>query len=180
MRFVRFLFVAFFCVSLSSDLVAQKFGYVDSKFILSKMPEYKEAQDEIADLSAAWQQEIQTMRKEIETMYSELKAEEVLLTKELKEQRLIEIEKKEQAVKEYQKKVFGFDGLFFLKKRELVKPVQDKVFEAVEIIAKKERLQIVFDKAGELIMIYTDPIHDYTDLVLEELGLIDDNDLNKN
>ncbi|PTB90747.1 outer membrane chaperone Skp, partial [Marivirga lumbricoides] len=75
---------------------------------------------------------------------------------------------------------FGFDGLFFLKKKELIKPVQDKVFEAAEIVAKKERLQIVFDKSGELIMIYTDPIHDYTDLVLEELGLIDDNDLNKN
>ncbi|GAB3327784.1 hypothetical protein GCM10027429_01920 [Marivirga atlantica] len=160
--------------------MAQKFGYVDSKFILSKMPEYKEAQQEIEDLSDAWQQEIQSMRKEIESMYAELKAEEVLLTKELKEQRLKEIQKKESEVKAYQKKVFGFDGLFFLKKKELVKPVQDKVFEAVEIVAKKERLQIVFDKAGELIMIYTDPIHDYTDIVLEELGLIDDNDLNKN
>jgi outer membrane protein len=144
------------------------------------MPEYKEAQQEIEDLSDAWQQEIQSMRKEIESMYAELKAEEVLLTKELKEQRLKEIQKKESEVKAYQKKVFGFDGLFFLKKKELVKPVQDKVFEAVEIVAKKERLQIVFDKAGELIMIYTDPIHDYTDIVLEELGLIDDNDLNKN
>jgi outer membrane protein len=161
-------------------VMAQKFGYVDSKFILSKMPEYKEAQQEIEDLSDAWQQEIQSMRKEIESMYAELKAEEVLLTKELKEQRLKEIQKKESEVKAYQKKVFGFDGLFFLKKKELVKPVQDKVFEAVEIVAKKERLQIVFDKAGELIMIYTDPIHDYTDIVLEELGLIDDNDLNKN
>ncbi|MFQ3214683.1 MAG: outer membrane protein [Marivirga sp.] len=180
MRFVTFFFIGLFYSCISFELSAQKFGYVDSKFILSKMPEYKEAQGEISDLSAAWQQEIQTMRKEIEAMYSELKAEEVLLTKELKEQRLIEIGKREQAVKEYQKKVFGFDGLFFLKKKELVKPVQDRVFDAVEIVAKKERLQIVFDKAGELIMIYTDPIHDYTDLVLEELGLIDENDLNKN
>ncbi|MBL0763804.1 OmpH family outer membrane protein [Marivirga atlantica] len=179
---MRFVFLALSIVLLlpSQMVMAQKFGYVDSKFILSKMPEYKEAQQEIEDLSDAWQQEIQSMRKEIESMYAELKAEEVLLTKELKEQRLKEIQKKESEVKAYQKKVFGFDGLFFLKKKELVKPVQDKVFEAVEIVAKKERLQIVFDKAGELIMIYTDPIHDYTDIVLEELGLIDDNDLNKN
>jgi len=179
---MRFVFLALSIVLLlpSQAVMAQKFGYVDSKFILSKMPEYKEAQQEIEDLSDAWQQEIQSMRKEIESMYAELKAEEVLLTKELKEQRLKEIQKKESEVKTYQKKVFGFDGLFFLKKKELVKPVQDKVFEAVEIVAKKERLQIVFDKAGELIMIYTDPIHDYTDIVLEELGLIDDNDLNKN
>jgi len=180
---MRFVFLSLSIVLLffgSQEGAAQKFGYVDSKFILSKMPEYKEAQQEIADLSGAWQQEIQTMRRNIESMYSELKAEEVLLTKELKEQRLIEIQKKENEVKEYQKKVFGFDGLFFLKKKELIKPVQDKVFEAVDIVAKKERLQIVFDKSGELIMIYTDPIHDYTDFVLEELDLLDDNDLNKN
>ncbi|MBK6267027.1 OmpH family outer membrane protein [Marivirga sp. S37H4] len=180
MRFVIIAISIVFLVLGFQKAEAQKFGYVDSKFILSKMPEYKEAQQEIESLSAAWQNEIQGMRKEIESMYSELKAEEVLLTKELKEERLAVIEKKEQEVKEYQKKVFGFDGLFFLKKKELIKPVQDKVFEAVEVVGKKERLQIVFDKAGELIMIYTDPIHDYTDLVLEELGLIDDNDLNKN
>lgn len=179
MRFVKVILALWF-ISLGNYVQAQKFGYVDSKFILSKMPEYKEAQKEISDLSVAWQQEIQDMRKEIEAMYSELKAEEVLLTKELREQRLLKIQEKENEVKEYQKKVFGFDGLFFLKKKELVKPVQDQVFEAVEVVAKKERLQIVFDKAGELIMIYTDPIHDYTDMVLEELGLIDENDLNKN
>ena len=181
MRFVLGFVLFFFCFQFSSfESLGQKFGYVDSKFILSKMPEYQQAQSEIEDLSNAWQQEIQEMRQEIEAMYSELKAEEVLLTKELREQRLIKIQEKEKEVKDYQKKVFGFDGLFFLKKKELIKPVQDQVFEAVEIVAKKERLQIVFDKAGELIMIYTDPIHDYTDMVLEELGLLDDNDLNKN
>lgn len=180
MRFVNIGISIVFLMLCFQSVKAQKIGYIDSKFVLSKMPEYKEAQQEIEALSTAWQNEIQGMRKEIESMYSELKAEEVLLTKELKDERLAEIEKKEQEVKEYQKKVFGFDGLFFLKKKELMKPVQDKVFEAAEVVAKKERLQFVFDKSGELIMIYTDPIHDYTDLVLEELGLIDDNDLNKN
>ncbi len=180
MRFVNVALSIVFLLLCLQNVQAQKFGYVDSKFILSKMPEYKEAQQEIESLSAAWQNEIQGMRKEIEAMYSELKAEEVLLTRELRDERLKVIEEKEQEVKEYQKKVFGFDGMFFLKKKELIKPVQDKIFDATEVVAKKERLQIVFDKAGELIMIYTDPIHDYTDLVLEELGLLDDNDLNKN
>ncbi|ADR21761.1 hypothetical protein MATR_06060 [Marivirga tractuosa] len=180
MRFVNVIITIVILSLVSQIAAAQKFGYVDSKFILSKMPEYKEAKEEINALTSAWQNEIKTMRKEIESMYAELKAEEVLLTKELKDERLAEIEKKEKEVEEYQNKVFGFDGLLFLKKKELVKPVQDKVFEAVEVVAKKERLQIVFDKAGELIMIYTDPVHDYTDLVLEELGLIDENDLNKN
>jgi outer membrane protein len=114
MRFVNVI-ITIVILSLGSQMAnAQKFGYVDSKFILSKMPEYKEAKEEINALTTAWQNEIKTMRKEIESMYAELKAEEVLLTKELKDERLAEIEKKEKEVEEYQNKVFGFDGLLFL------------------------------------------------------------------
>lgn len=155
---------------------AQKFGYIDSDFILSKMPEYKKAEDEIDQLSTAWQKEVEDMQKKIESLYSSFQAEQVLLTEEMKQERLDEINKKELELKEYQKKVFGFGGLFFLKKQELIKPLQDKVFDAVEKIAKSNRLAIIFDKAGELVMIYTDPRHDYTDFVLEELGLGDAND----
>lgn len=158
---------------------AQKFGYVDTDFILGKMPEYREAQTEIDQISLAWQDEIQAMYKEIEGLYHDLQAEEVLLTQEMKDERLAAINKKETEVKDYQKKIFGFEGLFFLKKKELMKPIQDKVFEAVEKVAKEHRLQIVFDKSGDLVMIYTDPIHDYTDYVLEELGLGDPNDVVK-
>ena len=158
---------------------AQKWGYVDTEYILSKIPEYKEAQDEINTLSLSWQQEIANMYKEIEGMYNKLQAEEVLLTKEMRDERMAEIKAKEEEVKEYHKKVFGFEGLFFLKKKELIKPVQDRVFEAVEKVAKDNRLQMVFDKSGELVLIYTDPIHDYTDYVLEELGLGDQNDVIK-
>jgi len=116
------------------------------------------------------------MYREIESLYDKLQAEEVLLTAEMKEERLAEIQIKEEEVKAYHKKVFGYEGLFFLKKKELIKPVQDKVFDAVEKVAKDNRLQMVFDKSGELVLIYTDPIHDYTDYVLEELGLGDKND----
>lgn len=155
---------------------AQKFGYVDTGYILNKMPEYKEAQQEINKLSLSWEKEVQDMFKKIEAMEASLKAEEVLLTQDMYKERRLDIEEKWKEAKDYQKKVFGFDGLFFLKKKELIKPVQDKVFDAVEKVAKNNRLQIVFDKAGELVMIYTDPIHDYTDFVLEELGLGDKND----
>ena len=154
---------------------AQKFGYVNTEFVLGKMPGYKEAQNEINQLSLTWQEEIQNNYKEIEAMYGALQAEEVLLTKDMRDSRLMEIQSKEQEVKEYQKQIFGFEGLFFLKKKELMKPVQDEVFDAVEIVAKNHRLQIVFDKSSDLVMIYTDPIHDYTDFVLEELGLVEEN-----
>lgn len=157
----------------------QKFGYVDTDYVLNKMPEYKEAQQEIDQLSQGWQDEIKEMSRQIEAMYNELQAEEVLLTAEMKKDRMAAIKKKEDELKEYQKKVFGFEGLFFLKKKELVKPVQDKVFEAIEKVCKDQRLAIMFDKAGDLVMIYTDPRHDYTDFVLEELGLGDPNDVIK-
>lgn len=149
----------------------QKFGYVDMNYILGRMQEYKEAQQEIEKLAKGWEDEIQKMYQEAEAMQADLKAEEVLLTKEMHEERQAEIDKKWKEIKDYQKKVFGFEGLYFLKKKELIKPVQDRVFEAVEIVAKNNRLQIVFDKSGELVMIYTDPVHDYTDFVLEELKL---------
>lgn len=176
MKKTIFLILALFSICTS---YAQKFGYVDTDYVLSKMPEYKAAQEEINTLSLGWQEEIQELSKKIEAMYSELQAEEVLLTAEMKSDRLSEINKKENELKDYQKKIFGFDGLFFLKKKELVKPVQDQIFDAVERVCKDQRLAIMFDKAGDLVMIYTDPRHDYTDYVLDELGLGDPNDVIK-
>lgn len=155
---------------------AQKFGYIDSDFILGKMPDYQKAQGEIDQLSAGWQKEIEEMSAKIESLYGSFKAEEVLLTEEMRLERQTEIKKKETELKEYQKKIFGFEGLYFLKKKELVKPLMDKVWDATEKVAKANRLAIVFDKAAELTMIYTDPRHDYTDFVLEELGLGDPHD----
>ena len=163
-----------------NDTFAQKFGYVDTDFVLSKIPEYQQAKEEISKVSLLWEEEVSTMYREIEELETSLKAEEILLTKEMKDDRLAEIQEKWDEVKQYQKKVFGFEGLFFLKKKELIKPVQDKVFDAVEKVAKNHRLQIVFDKSGDLVMIYTDPTHDYTDYVLEELNLGDKNDVINN
>jgi outer membrane protein len=167
MRFL--LLVACFLFFGLNFVTAQKFGYFDSEFVLSKMPEYSKAQGEIDQLSSAWQKEIEEMQKKVDELYRVYQAEQVLLTEEMKQERLDEIKKKETELKDYQKKVFGFGGLFFLKKQELIKPLQDKVFDAVEKVCKANRLAILFDKSGELVM-------DYTDFVLEELGLGDPND----
>ena len=174
MRF--FATIALFLLFGLNFANAQKFGYIDTNFILSKMPEYAKAQSEIDQLSGGWEKEVEDMSRNVESLYASLKAEEVLLTEEMKGERMTAIHTKEAELKEYQRKVFGFGGLFFLKKQELIKPLQDKVFEAVEKVAKQNRLAIIFDKSSELVMIYTDPRHDYTDFVLEELGLGDPND----
>ena len=175
-----YLFTLFFLIFGLNFVNAQRFGYIDTDFILKKMPDYKKAQDEIAQLAEAWAKEVDDMNKEIKSMYSSLQAEQVLLTQEMKAERTAAIQKKEEEMKEYQKKVFGFEGLYFLKQQELIKPVQDKVWDAVDKVAKQNNLAIVFDKAGELVMIYTDPRFDYTDFVLDELGLGDPNDKIKN
>ncbi|MDH5381939.1 MAG: OmpH family outer membrane protein [Cyclobacteriaceae bacterium] len=171
------LFVSFLFTGLVAE--AQKFGYVDTDYILSRMPEYKKAQEEINKLSAEWEQQLKEKMAEIELMYASLKAEEVLLTPEMKEERMKDIKNQELKLKEYQRDIFGFEGLFFLKKQELIKPIQDKVFEAVEKVAKENRLSVLFDKAADLVMIYTDPRYDYTDFVLDELGLGDSSDVLK-
>ncbi|MEQ8360986.1 MAG: OmpH family outer membrane protein [Cytophagales bacterium] len=167
-KIALFLFLA---PILSYELNAQRFGYVDANFILTQMPDYKKAEEEVNALSKAWQDEISKMKSEIQSMYDELKAEEVLLTKEMVDERKNKIKAKEEALKEYQQKTFGYDGLLFLKRQELIQPVQDKIYEAIEEISRQKKLHIMFDKSGDLVMLYTDPRYDYTDFVLEELGL---------
>jgi outer membrane protein len=165
---------------LSQASFAQKIGYVDTNFVLDKMEEYKEAQTEIDKVAGDWQKEIEEMLKEVADLSLALQTEDVLLTAELKAQRKDEIAKKEEEAKEYQHRVFGPEGLYFLKKQELMAPILDEVFAAIERVCKSKRLAIMFDKASDINMIYTDPRHDYTDFVLEELGLGDDDDTIQN
>lgn len=173
---VRNVFILLGALLISFSGYSQKFGYIKSEEIVKKMPDYKKAEDELSQLSVKWQQEIEEQKKELDKLQKDYQAEEVLLTEEMKKERQAAITEKEKAVKEYQKKIFGFDGLLFLKRQELIKPIQDKVFEAVEKVAKEKQLQIVFDKSADLVMIYTNPIHDYTDYVLEKLKLGDKTD----
>jgi len=156
---------------LSIEAFSQKFGYVNSEFILNSMPEYKEALNEIDNLSKAWEKEVSDMYVDLEKKEIILKNEEILLTKEMYEEKRIQLDEEWKEARGYQQKVFGFEGLYFLKKKELIQPIQDILFESVENVAKKNRLQIIFDKSSEPILLYTNPIHDYTDYVMEDLGL---------
>ncbi len=166
-----FLLFSLFTFASLNSVQGQRFGYVDTDFILSQMPEYNDAQNEINSISEQWQLEIQNKYKEIESLYNKLQAEEVLLTSDMKSERLEFIKKREIEVKEYNRRVFGYEGLLFLKKKELVSPLQELVFKSVEKVAKDNRLQMIFDKSGDLVMIYTDPIYDFTENVMEELGI---------
>ena len=102
-----------FCLFGLNFVHAQKFGYIDSDFILSKMPEYQKAQEEINQLSQTWQTEVTEMQKKIEELYSAYNAEQVLLTEEMKQDRLTEIAKKETELKDYQKRFSDLADCFF-------------------------------------------------------------------
>ena len=164
-------FFLFLFLTLTTDGFSQKFGYVNSDFILNSMPEYKEALTEIDNLSKAWEKEVSDMYLELEKKEIILKNEEILLTKEMYEEKRILLDEEWKEARGYQQKVFGFEGLYFLKKKELIQPIQDILFESIENVAKKNRLQIIFDKSSEPVLLYTNPIHDYTDYVMEDLGL---------
>ncbi len=151
---------------------AQKFGYIDTEYITAKMPEYKKAQEEMEKYTSKWTNEIAAKYQDLEKMQRNYRIEEVLLTEEMRQSRLKAISDKENEVKEYNNKVFGFEGLLFQKKKELIKPSLDLIYKALQKVVRSKQLMFVFDKAADgMMMLYTDPRHDYTDYVMEELGL---------
>jgi outer membrane protein len=141
------------------------------EFITSKMPEYQAAQGEMKKFTDKWSQEIRDKFAEIDRMQRAYMAEEILLTDELKRKRQNEIKEKELEAGEYNSKIFGVDGVMFQKKKELMKPVLEKVQRAVTKVCGQRRLDFMFDKSSDVGMLYTNPKHDYTDYVMEELGI---------
>jgi outer membrane protein len=150
---------------------AQKFAYVDSKYILSHIPEYQQAQAEINKLSTQWQKDIENKYETIAKLETSLQAEKILLTDEMKQKREQEIETKRQEAKDMQKAKFGINGELFKKREELVKPIQDQIYEAIQEVASTSALMVVFDKASDSNMLYTNPKHDISDKVLKKMGL---------
>lgn len=149
---------------------AQKIGYVDTDMILNSIPEYKAAQTEIDKLSVDWQKEIEAKYTEIDKLYKAYQADAILLTDDMKKKRENEIINKEKEVKELQKQRFGVDGELFKKRQELVKPLQDKIYNAVKAVAERGGLAIILDKAGQVSILFANPKYDKSDDVLTYMG----------
>ncbi len=150
---------------------AQKFGYIDTEYLLNKHPDYKLVQDELAALKSQWNKEAQNLEQGIKELYSSLKAEEVLLTEEMYKERMAVIKEKEKEAVTYNNRMFGVNGQYYQKQAELLQPLQSKIFDAIDRVCKRNGLAVLFDKASGPLMIYTDPRHDYSEFVLEELGI---------
>lgn len=160
--------ILLFC--MGTTVKAQKFAYVNTEYILGNIPEFKIAQTQIDDLSAKWQKEIEASFAEIDKMYKSYQADATMLPDEMKRKRENEIIAKEKQVKDLQKQRFGENGDLFKKRQELIKPIQDKVYNAIEAISNTDNYAIVFDKASGATMIYTNSKYDISDAVLKKLG----------
>ncbi len=155
---------------LTMGVFAQKYAYVDTDYIMNNIPTYETAQQQLNELSDQWKNEVDEMKNEIEKMYEDFKAEKVFLTEELKMKREEEIIQKEKDMRELQQKYFGRDGMLFKKRKELLKPIQDDIFNAVKEIAQEGNYAVIFDTANAVNMLYTDPKYDKSDDVLRKLG----------
>lgn len=149
---------------------AQKFAYVDSQYILDNIPEYKSAQASLDKLSLTWQKEIEDKFAELDKMYRDFQAESILLTDEMRKKREDEIIDKEKEAKELQKQRFGKDGDLFKKRQELVKPIQDRIYNALKDYATTKNYAVIFDKSSDLTILFANPKYDVSDEILDAMG----------
>ncbi len=163
-------FFTIIAMMISASTFAQKYCYVDTQYILDNITEYKAAQQQLDQLSVNWQKEIEAKYAFIDKLYKDFQAEQILLTDEMKRKRENEIVGKEKEVKDFQKTKFGFEGELFKKKQELVKPIQDKIYNAIKKMATDQSYAVVFDKSSDLIMLYANPKYDKSDDILNTLG----------
>lgn len=154
-----------------SQTFAQKFGYIDTEYIMNKMPEYKKANETMNQFAEKWTKDLQAKYADVEKMKQKFQQEEILLTADMKKEKLAEIDKKEEELKNLNNNIFGLNGQLFQKKKEILKPILDEIYKTSEKIARKYKLSFIFDKASDMSMFYADPRHDYTDFIIEELGL---------
>jgi outer membrane protein len=150
---------------------AQRYAVIDSKYILGKIPEYKTAQEQLDQLSAQWQQEIERKQTEVDRLYREYDVEQVMLSDELKKKREDEIFNKEKEVRDLQKKRFGFEGDLFKNRQELIKPIQDRVYTAIQKMAVERSYDFILDKSEGITVIFADPKLDRSEDVLKAMGV---------
>jgi outer membrane protein len=156
-------------VSVHTGL-SQRFAYVDSEYILNNIPEYLAAQDQLEKLAEQWQNEIESRYQEVENLYRSYQQDRVLMSEEMQRKREDEIVKREAEAADLQRKYFGPTGELFNNQEELIRPIQDRVYSAVEEMAQEGNFAVIFDTADSPTMLYTNPRNDMSDDVLKRLG----------
>ena len=148
-----------------------RYAIIDTRYVLDKMPEYKDAQKKLDDIAANWQKEIDSLQEQLNRMYKDYDAEQVMLSDDLRKKREDQLFQREKNLRDLQRKRFGFEGDLFKKRQELIKPVQDKVYNAVQRIAVQRGYDFILDKSEGITVIFADPKLDKSEDVLRELGV---------
>ncbi len=172
-RPASYLFVALLLAAAlgAAPAYAQKLGYVDSEYILGNMPEYATVQQQVDRMAQEWQAEVETRRDEVEELFREYQARELLYTNEERQRKRDEVIQAEEDVERLRSQYFGPEGRVFQEQERLVRPIQESVLEAIEAVADRDRYDYVFDKSGDYIFMYVREQYDLSDDVLEELGV---------
>lgn len=168
MKKIIFALIIFFGTGFAN---AQKYAYIDSDYILKNMPEYVEAKEKLDKLADRWTKEIEERYAALKTKKDNFAREEVLLPSEEKQKRQDEITKLETEAMQMQKLRFGVEGDYFMKRQELIKPIQDKVYDSMQKVASKKTYVFVFDKANQSNLVYADSKFDISDEILKDLGV---------
>lgn len=155
--------IALFAFALTATATAQRIAYVDVTDILESLPEYQKAQEQLDRIATQWRQEIAQEQDKVKGLYSKYQAEQVLLSEDMKKQREDEIMNKEKEVRELQRQKFGPEGALFKKREELVKPIQDKVYAAIQKFAEDKGYEFIFEKGSASGMLYADKRNDKTE-----------------
>jgi len=167
----KILSLACFLLVLTLAGNAQRYAVVDTKYILDKLPEYKDAQKKLDQTSLQWQKEIDDRQSTLDKMYKDYEAEQVMLSDTLKKKRQDQLFNKEKEVRDLQRKRFGFEGDLFKLRQELVKPIQDKVYNAIQQLAVNRMYEFILDKSEGITVIFADPKLDKSEDVLRTLGI---------
>jgi outer membrane protein len=168
----KLLFVALMVLGTAVGASAQqRYAVIDTKYILERIPAYKEADAKLKLVGEQWQKEIDDLQVQLDKMYKNYESEQFMLTDALKKKREDELFEKEKQVRDLQKKRFGYEGDLFKERQRLIKPVQDKVYDAIQKIATSRSYDFVLDKSEGITIIFADPKLDKSDEVLKELGI---------
>jgi outer membrane protein len=167
----KVLFIFSCLVMIAGTTQAQKYAIIDTRYILDKMPDYKAAQKQLDDIASDWQKDIDGKQTELDNMYKSFEAEQVMLSDDLKKKREDQLFNKEKTLRDLQRKRFGFEGDLFKKRQELIKPIQDKVYNAVQKMAVTRGYDFVLDKSEGITIIFADPKLDKSEDVLKDLGV---------
>jgi len=167
----KLIFLVSFGILMAFASNAQRYAVIDSKYILEKIPDYKEAQKRLDQFSELWQLELDQKQAAMDKMYKEYDAEQVMLTDQLKKKREDELFNKQKELRDLQRKRFGFEGDLFKKRQELIKPIQDKVYNAVQKLAVEKQYDFILDKSEGITVIFADPKLDKSEDVLKNMGV---------